>query len=175
MYMGEIIDLNERRKELHPEDFEISGGEGVTFRFDTPQKKQEFLSTLENMATKTEEIKKKNYTCGKCAAFPCFRSGESELIDGPFMIRYLSEHPEKIGLYRERIKQEMNQKAGLCFQLIRECRQECDNYMYKNYPGEGGICRLDSQQVDYNQECHIPENKSQNLMVRPKLKSVITS
>lgn len=171
--MGEIIDLDERRKKLHPEDFEISGGEGVTFGFDTLQKKREFLRTLENMVTKTEEIKQKDYTCGKCAAFPCFRSGESELIDGPFMIRYLSEHPEKIGLYRERIKQEMSQKAGLCFQLIRECRQECDNYGYKNCPGEGGNCKLDGQQVDYNQECHITEHKSQNL--RSRLKSVLIS
>jgi len=70
------------------------------------------------------------YKCGQCAAYPCFRHRKEE------------------------------EPAGLCFQPLRLCRQECDSYSYKDAPARGGICKKDNQPVAYCQECHIPEMRS---------------
>lgn len=76
-------------------------------------------------------------TCGNCAAFPCFR------------------------------RTDKNEKAGFCYQLIRQCRQECDNYRCDGYPAAGGTCRVDGCEVKYDQECHIPDIRDKrNLLMQ---------
>lgn len=75
-------------------------------------------------------IIEEGYKCGHCAAHPCFRN-------------YGEETP-----------------AGLCFQITRRCRQECEFYSYPMYPADGGICKRDNTSIKYNQDCHVPEMRS---------------
>lgn len=83
------------------------------------------------MTDKLVEIVQKEDACTKCAAYPCFRN------------------PGK------------NDSGAMCFQKIRQCRQECDFYNYKQFPASGGVCRKDNKRVEYLQECHIEEMKYQ--------------
>jgi hypothetical protein len=73
------------------------------------------------------KIKEEGYYCKMCCAFPCFRSPGKE------------------------------EQAGLCFQSTRRCRQECEFYIYKEFPAGGGFCKKDKRKVYYEQDCHIPE------------------
>lgn len=86
---------------------------------------------LAAISKKSEFVRSKGYTCGQCAAYPCFRENRK------------------------------NVPAGICFQLVRQCAQECDFYDYENFPADGGICKLDGSKVRYEQECHIPEQRGQ--------------
>ncbi len=103
----------------------------IFMRFNRPEDKQAFLKGWERRLTILDE----GYRCGQCAAYPCFRG-------------YKEEHP-----------------AGFCFQATRRCRQECRAYIEKTIdglsaPGNGGTCRRSGREVEYEQDCHIPEMRS---------------
>jgi len=93
--------------------------------------KQEFLNNLKSIYIRTKRNKDEGYRCGHCAAYPCFRMTSE------------------------------SEPTGLCFQPVKQCRQECKNYISKTIDGfttlaNGGNCRIDKQDVAYCQECHIP-------------------
>jgi len=107
-------------------------------RFDTPRDKKNFLRTLGNFVDKLDRNKEEGYRCKDCAAYPCFRGRGGE------------------------------ERAGGCFQNVRQCRQECKFYLSNTIdgtaaPGFGGKCKLDEVNVEYNQECHIERIKKSRL------------
>jgi hypothetical protein len=107
-------------------------------RFVSKEAKDDFLSVIAEMTAKAKRNKEEGYTCGNCAAYPCFRA-----------------------------RGDASRPAGLCFQHVRQCRQECDFYNQKE-TGEfwpNGICRKDNSKVIYNQECHIDEVKRSRLQI----------
>jgi hypothetical protein len=77
------------------EDENVIGEGDIIFKFSSKENKNRFIGILQNMVRKNEEIVSGKYVCGFCAAYPCFR------------------------------RREKNDSAGLCFQRIRQCRQEC--------------------------------------------------
>lgn len=110
------------------EEHTVGGGD-ITFKFDSERAKDRFLEIMAQGFRKSDEIKEKNYTCGGCAAQPCFR-------------------------YRKD-----SDPAGLCYQTVRLCRQECDYFLKDLNSGKApefqitGQCKRDSSQVSYEQEC----------------------
>lgn len=87
---------------------------------------------LTAFSEKCKTVMSEDYICGQCAAYPCFRNPDKADPAGPG-----------------------------CFQLVRQCAQECDFYSYKGFPADGGTCKIDGSQVNYEQECHIPEQRTQ--------------
>ena len=91
--------------------------------------KQNFTDDISSMMRKSEEITKNNYICGTCAAFSCFRNPSP------------------------------SDRAGLCYQTERECRQECDSFLQDHESGKSpqfqitGTCKKDGQNVLYEQSC----------------------
>src|SRR3989338_6344945 len=117
---------------------------------------------LASMVKQTQLVKDEEYQCGHCAAFPCFRmvaSGERGILK--FVKEYPYSSKEKIRYWEQQAKQEASQPAGLCFQSVRRCAQECANYININdaAPADGGICKLTGKAVSYEDECHVPEMK----------------
>ena len=103
---------------------------GIVFRFDTPEQKEGFVSRMVHVGERAELIKGEGYKCGHCAAQPCYRLRKDD------------------------------EPAGLCLQLTRRCRQECDFYRCDEFPASGGICKKDGRRVRYEEDCHIPEMRS---------------
>jgi hypothetical protein len=81
------------------------------------------------MVEKNKKVKEGNLTCGQCAVYPCFRHYTSST------------------------------GAGLCYQEVRECRQECDNFIQDIESGKAplfiitGTCRKDNSKVIYDTPC----------------------
>ena len=130
------------------ENYGIRSTDGrIVFGFATPEEREKFVKILCHAADKSRAIREEGYKCGHCIAFPCFR------------------HTSK------------TEKGGLCFQLTRRCRQECDFYSVKGKVLEnghmdystanGGTCKRDGREVEYEEDCHIPE-------IRTRLKDKIT-
>lgn len=91
--------------------------------------------TLTWMVEKHDLVKGEGYKCGHCAAYPCYRNPPNE------------------------------RSAGLCFQNVRQCRDECDNYVNKNgYPAGGGICKITKLEVEYCEECSVESMKVSKLL-----------
>jgi len=111
----------------------------MRFIFETEEAKKNFEKDLTEMHDKTELIKKNDYRCGDCAAHPCFRMPRAKDI------------------------------AGLCFQIVRECRSECDYFSKDEGSGKSpefqitGICKKDNYKVLFEQECHIPEYRNSKI------------
>ncbi len=123
------------------ENYAIRSTDGKTvFGFATKEERERFVKILCRTADRTRAIREEGYKCGHCAAFPCFR------------------HTSK------------TEYGGLCFQLTRRCRQECDFYSVRgkalengamNYsPANGGTCKKDRRDVEYEEDCHIPEMRT---------------
>ena len=128
-------------------------GKVTRFGFNPAEKKQQFLEILVEASDKARSIKKNKTVCGECAAYPCYRRLTklcSSLLENPNL------SSEQKDSFLKRKEDERNAEAGLCFQVVRKCRQECDYYRYERFPAEGGHCRLDSKPVFYMQECHVP-------------------
>ena len=106
---------------------------GVFMKFRSKEVRDGFLDSLKRVLDKHDLDREEGHTCGDCAAFPCFRA-------------YGEDYP-----------------SGLCFQQVRLCRQECKNYNYDSVPADGGICKIDSQGVNYCDECHIEEFRRSRL------------
>lgn len=68
--------------------------------------------------------------------------------------------------------------SGLCFQAVRQCRQECDYFLQDLGSGKApefqitGTCNFDKSKVNYQAECHIPEVKEKDMI---RLGTVIPS
>lgn len=104
---------------------------GIIFRFKDSETKKTFVNQISQMCETARINREEGYKCGHCAAQPCFRHRRDSNL------------------------------AGLCFQRVRLCRQECDNYITTGQgSAKGGICKIDGQKVAYEQECHIPKMKS---------------
>ena len=128
----------------------------VVMRFVSKEARDGFLGVLANMEAKTERNKEEGYICGNCAAYPCFRTPASDLV----------EKGDFFGQGEEgRAKEEGLRRAGLCFQQVRQCRQECDFYHQQETEDfwPRGICKKDNAKVVYEQECHIDEIKKSRL------------
>lgn len=101
----------------------------VQFKFESRLAKESFLASIIKMNEKAELIKSQNLTCGSCAAYLCFRDVSSE------------------------------DRAGLCYQEVRECRQECDYFQQHLGSGKApffiitGTCRRDNSRVIYEDVC----------------------
>ena len=131
----------------------VTGKVNIRFGFNSDEKKKQFLENIVDMNDKAISIKINKTTCGECAAYPCFRKLTSlynSLLNNPAI------SPERRQYILKSKQEERNKRAGLCFQVIRHCRQECDYYNYDSCPAHGGYCRIDSQPVSYEQECRIP-------------------
>ncbi|MEK6886886.1 MAG: hypothetical protein AABW88_03565 [Nanoarchaeota archaeon] len=129
-----------------------SGEPNMCFGFTSAETKEQFLENIANMGDKARSININKTTCGECAAYPCYRRLTklyTTLLDNPSLS---SEQRES---FSKRKEAERKAKAGLCFQVVRKCRQECDHYSYAKYPADGGHCNLDSKPVSYEQECHV--------------------
>jgi hypothetical protein len=105
----------------------------ANFSFNNPEAKAQFIRTMQRMERNAQLIKDEGHNCGDCAAFPCFRHTPADYT------------------------------AGLCFQSVKQCRQECSHYKYPEFPARGGVCDLDGQRVKYDQECHIESEKKSKL------------
>jgi len=101
--------------------------------FDSNEAKQGFLNNISDMCKKSKIIQEEGYKCGHCAAHPCYRHREDE------------------------------DNAGLCFQPLRRCRQECSNYNYIRFPADGAICKKFSKLVSYEQLCIAEQEKLDKL------------
>ena len=129
----------------------------VFLSFDSKNAKEGFLNILKNMTDKNKRNKEEGYKCGNCAAYPCFRTISSQIL-AKGLVSGLKH-------YEERAKKEALRSAGLCFQHVRLCRQECNFYIKKEteefWPG--GVCKKDNSDVTYEQECHIDDIKKSRL------------
>ena len=111
-------------------------GGKVVFAFESPLAKENFLNNIRQVHEKNERINSQKLTCGQCATYPCFR------------------YPRD------------NDRAGLCYQEVRQCRQECDCFHQTEGSGKSpefkitGTCREDNSKVAYEQECHIEKYKT---------------
>ena len=111
------------------EDLTIKASGGTIFLFDSKNAKNNFLEGIGNMIQKAEEIKEKNHICGDCAAYPCFRNIEED------------------------------SSAGLCYQDVRQCRDECNEFVKIDGSGKSpefqirGTCKKDNSEVLYEAEC----------------------
>jgi len=114
-----------------------SEDEKIALGFESKKAKDNFIDQMVQMNDKSELIKSEGYLCGDCAAYPCFR-GHGE------------ESP-----------------AGLCYQEVRLCRQECNYFIQNRDSGKSpyfiiiGNCKKDNSFVYYNSECRFlnKENK----------------
>jgi hypothetical protein len=92
-----------------------------------------FGRLLVSMVQKGNWIKEKKITCGDCAAYPCFRNQREIDI------------------------------AGLCYQNVRRCRQECDYFIQDKESGKfpllqiEGTCKKDNSIVIYEHPCKFLE------------------
>lgn len=103
--------------------------------------KKQLIGQLMHLVEAGKFVREVGYTCGECAAFPCFRNRRE---DTP---------------------------GGLCFQVVRRCRQECEHYLIREkrdssgeicrFPANGGSCKMDESSVEYNQDCHIEDMRYQ--------------
>ena len=124
---------------------------------------------MEKMVTAQERNKSEGYRCGNCAAYPCFRTMFSqsyfERDTSPFMIHLLKDNPKAVEYHEKRAREEAEKPAGLCFQHVRQCRQECGNYNQLKTESFWlkGICKIDKKEVNYEDECHISEIKKPKL------------
>src|SRR3989344_8230089 len=110
--------------------------------------------------------------CGRCAAFPCFRTGSSELLTA---LQTAELTPSARQNIINGARAEMTDSGAMCFQQIRECRQECDHYIPQKlgnhtFPANGGTCRLTGKKVNYEAMCTVEEMKYQ----APKTKQILT-
>lgn len=100
---------------------------------ESKEAKQNIETQMAGICSKSKEIKEKKYVCGACAAFPCFRNPYSE------------------------------DRAGLCYQVERECRQECDHFLQHEGSGKSpqfqitGTCKKDNQKVLYDNKCRFSD------------------
>lgn len=104
-------------------------GGSIKLKFESDLAKDCFTASLLEMHEKIEEIKSQNCTCGDCAAYLCFRNHKEDA------------------------------SAGLCYQEVRQCRQECGDFIQKEGSGKSplfiitGICKKDDSKVVYGHEC----------------------
>ena len=117
-------------------DLTIKSTDGRTvLGFESKKAKDNFLRDIRGMTDKSNLIKTKGYTCGGCAAYPCFRS----VLE--------------------------NAPAGLCYQEIRECRQECNDFVQIKGSGKSpefqirGNCKRDNAIVNYDAKCRFLDEK----------------
>ena len=156
--MKKVLEFKPRKEE----DLIIGKGEGsLVLKADSLKAKNTIIKTLIGMHNKNQEIKEKSYTCGDCAAYPCFRTGSSRLFieRGPFVERMFEINPHLEPQFKRRAKQEASRRAGLCYQKVRQCRQECDYFLQDKESGGApdfqitGTCKRDNSFVNYNAEC----------------------
>jgi|TARA_Y100000310_G_scaffold239607_1_gene243271 hypothetical protein len=124
--MADIIEFKPKRES----DLVVASGEdGTTLIVDSIKTKSTFLRQMKGAYDKIGEVRKQGYTCGDCAAHPCFRN-------------YGEDYP-----------------AGLCFQETRECRQECEYFIQDKESGKApefqitGTCKRDGETMNYEAEC----------------------
>ena len=104
-------------------------GENIKFIFETQEAKENFINSLTRMSNKSQTIKEGNYICGNCVAYPCFRHKSKE------------------------------DRAGLCYQEIRLCRDECESFIRDKNSGKSpyfkitGICNKDNSNTNYESIC----------------------
>ena len=126
--MGKILEFKPRQEK----DLIIGKGEGgLVLKADSIKAKNTLIKTLIGMNKKSQEVKEKGYTCGDCAAYPCFRTGSSRLFieRGPFVERMFKINPHLEPQFKSRAEQEASRPAGLCYQEKRLCRQECGYFL----------------------------------------------
>jgi len=139
----------------------IIGTGSIIIKVESQEAKDNFIKELVNMSDKKNLIEEKNLTCGDCAAYPCFRTTSSDLYlnRGPFVERLFSEKPEIEEQFKKEQNKEASRPTGLCYQKVRECRQECDNFIQIDDSGKSpefqikGTCKRDNSVVNYDAEC----------------------
>ena len=105
--------------------------------FASIEAKDNFQKCLFQLAGKSAILELRGYTCGQCAAYPCFRNTLEE------------------------------EDAGLCFQNVRQCRQECPYFVIDENSGKSpdfvtrGSCRRDGTFVCYDSVCRFLGKSSQ--------------
>lgn len=126
----------------------VVGTGDITIKVESKEAKDNFLKNLMEMSDKADLIEEKSFTCGSCAAYPCFRTVSSQLF-----IKYKEEG------HRQSAEKEATGKAGLCYQEVRECRQECNDFIQIDGSGKSpefqikGTCKRDNIIVNYNARC----------------------
>jgi hypothetical protein len=121
---------------LDDENFIESDNGLIRLSFNSQEDKEKFEDRLKQMSDKSRLVAEEGYKCGHCAAHPCYR--------------HCGE----------------NDPAGLCFQSIRQCRQECDDYNYEEFPADGGVCKKLNKHVKYEQICIIEKERLDRLKVK---------
>ncbi len=149
------------------EDDLVVGTGDITIKVESEEAKDNFLEIMGKVIDKSGEIKEKSYTCGDCAAYPCFRTMHSQdlIEEGPSIKRLFLENPNAKKAYEERAKQEASRPAGLCYQTVRECRQECKDFAQIEGSGKSpefqikGNCKKDNVIVNYDAKCRFLDEK----------------
>ena len=111
-------------------DLVVGRGWGVVLTVNSLEAKANLINIIRpKIKDKYSERKPNDYTCGECAAYPCFRNRNG------------------------------NSPAKLCFQEERRCRDECDNFIRDENSGISpdfqitGICKKGNMTVNYKERC----------------------